>query len=83
MIKYTFEDDSIMEVGYLSSENVVKFDVTVKANSYFAIGYGPSMFDTDMVMWTADGSNSKTTDLWSTSHARPSTDSQQDYTSTI
>ena len=57
--------------------------MTVKANSYFSIGYAPTMFNTDMVMWQANGANSKVTDLWSTGHSAPATDSNQDYTSTF
>lgn len=50
-VKYTFEDYSELEVGYLPDEQLVKFEVTVKANQWFSIGFGPTMYDTDMVLW--------------------------------
>ena len=35
------------------------------------------MFDTDMILFQANGKKSKVTDLWSTSHAKPKTDKIQ------
>lgn len=40
-----------MTVGYDLAEEVISFNVKVPENTYFAIGYGPSMKDTDMVIW--------------------------------
>jgi hypothetical protein len=49
----------------------VKYEVTVPNGQYFAIGYGWSMTDCDMVWWSANSSQSTQEDLWSTSHDKP------------
>lgn len=36
-------------------------------NNYFAIGFGPVMANTDMILWQANGKQSMTSDMWSTS----------------
>ena len=40
-------------------------------NTYFAIGFGYSMIETDMIMWTVSESQSDVQDLWSTEFDRP------------
>jgi len=65
-----------LEIGYLPDEQLVKFIVSVKANQWFSIGYAPTMYNTDMVLWQAKGAYSSVTDLWSTGHVKPTTDTQ-------
>lgn len=62
---------------------MVTFVATVPNNNYFAIGFGTSMRNTDMILWQAIGEKSVTTDLWSTGHGRPATDSNQNLDSSF
>ena len=52
-------------------------------NSYFAIGFGRGMYNTDMILWQANSANSITSDLWSTSESTPNLDKKNDLTSTF
>jgi len=61
----------------------VHFTITVPNNNYFAIGFGPTMYSTDMILWQASGATSKVTDLWSTSHAKPLADKKNDLVSSF
>jgi len=56
--------------------------VYVRANSYFAIGYGHNMFNTDMVFWGANNTDSQQLDLFSTGHYEPSIDPINVYNTT-
>ena len=68
---------------WLPTPNSVRFLVVVPANNYFSIAYGTTMFGTDMVIWEANGPNSKALDLYSYGWETPIIDSQQDYTTTF
>ena len=61
----------------------VRFSATVPNNHYFSIGFGSTMYSTDMVVWQANSQNSLVLDLWSTGHQTPITDKVQNYVSTI
>ena len=67
--------DSFLEYSWEPETKMVTFVATVPNNNYFAIGFGTSMRNTDMILWQAIGEKSVTTDLWSTSYGRPATDS--------
>lgn len=41
------------------------------------------MFNTDMILWQANGKNSKGVDLWSRGHFSPDIDSHQDWETTF
>ena len=41
----------------------------IQKNSYFAIGFGQTMTNTDMWLWQAQGANSTVTDMWSVSNS--------------
>ena len=60
-----------------------RFYVIVKYNQYFSIGFAPTMTNCDMVVWQANGANSKCVDLYSTGHPTPSTDANQNYVTTF
>jgi len=59
----------------MSGPTTVSFRTVMPDNDYFAIGFGSSMTNTDMILWQSNGANSKATDLWSTGHSTPTTDS--------
>lgn len=41
------------------------------------------MFNTDMILWQAKGTNSATTDMWSTNHNMPAFDQKNNLQSTF
>jgi hypothetical protein len=47
---------------------------------WFSIGFGPDMYDIDMLAWHADGDNSYFKDYWSTKKDTPGEDSEQNLT---
>jgi len=53
-------------IYYDPAAKTIVYNVNVVSGTYVAIGYGPSMTDTDMVFWNADGANSIQTDMYST-----------------
>ena len=55
-----------MQIRANQAEQMLMFNITVPNQNYFAIGFGLTMIDTDMILWQANGDNSLTTDLWST-----------------
>ena len=54
----TYDDGSSIEISYLPSSNEIQYIANVTATSYFALGYGTSMTNTDMVSWIANGTGS-------------------------
>ena len=70
----TFKDGSYLNTYALNTTHA-RFNVIVKSNQYFSLGFGKTMTNCDMVVWQANGANSKVVDLWSTGHPTPSTDS--------
>jgi hypothetical protein len=51
------------------------FKAVIPNNSWFSIGFGPSMTDCDMITWFAENKTGSTKDYWSDSHATPEEDS--------
>ena len=68
---------------WMKDNNNIRMNVTVPNNHYFSVGFGKTMTNCDMVLWQANGLQSKTVDLWSKGRFTPDTDSQQDYNSTF
>ena len=50
------------------------FGAEVPHNQYLSIGLRNSMFNVDMILWQANGRNSKGVDLWSRGHFEPDID---------
>lgn len=48
--------------------------VVMPETSWFSIGFGASMEDTDMIAWFNKGGKGQTRDLWSGGYGRPATD---------
>ena len=55
----------------------------VPKNTWLGFGWGPDMDQTSMIEWSADGSNSYTTELWSPEEGYPDTITDSCYTTTI
>ena len=45
---------------------------------WFSIGFGTNMYNTDMIVWHADGDESNVIDYYSTENWTPEADEQQD-----
>jgi hypothetical protein len=60
--------NTILYVGIDAPKQILKFNVTIPDQNYFAIGFGKSMTNTDMIVWQAQGSKSLCQDWWSTSN---------------
>ena len=53
--------------------------VSMPDKMWFSIGFGTSMKNTDMIVWHADGDESRVIDYWSTQKFTPEIDEQQDF----
>ena len=56
----------------------IKMIVSMPDKMWFSIGFGTSMKNTDMIVWHADGDESRVVDYWSTQKFTPEIDEQQD-----
>ena len=75
-----FDNGSRMNITYsLANDNIV-FDVLVMNNSYVGIGYGNQMTNTDLVFWSANGTESFCQDLWGYAKRKPLIDTYNAYT---
>jgi hypothetical protein len=56
--------------------NVIDFTAEVPVNTWLSIGFGPSMYNVDMILMQAYSTISKSvvTDLWSTTKSTPNPD---------
>jgi len=55
----------------------------VPNSSWFAIGFGEKMKDTDMIAWSAQDNFSNSIDMYSTGYGVPSTDAQNNVETTF
>ena len=51
-------------------------------NSYFAIGFGADMVNTDMLLWQATPGSPIAKDMWSSTFSTPQVDTQQNWQTT-
>lgn len=72
-----------INVMYDFREQHVRFTVLVQDGTYTAFGWGPTMTNTDMVVWQANGKKSTVLDLYSTGHNPPSVDAVSAYDTKI
>ena len=56
----------------------IVFRTIIPNNSWFAIGFGTKMVNTDMIGWFVDNKVGSTRDLWSTGYGQPADDLQND-----
>ena len=69
-VHYLLSEDSL-KVTWDQTTSVVTFEVTVPTNTYFGLGFGPTMTNTDMILWQNYGDASLVTDLWSNTNVTP------------
>ena len=72
--------DNWVKIGYDASKSMVKFEADVGKDQWFAVGFGPSMRDVDMVVFQGKDEG-VLQDLWQSGayYATPDPDVQQDY----
>lgn len=70
-------------MNYLADKGMMMFVVKAKNNSYFGLGFGPTMTNTDMVIWQANGDKSTQWDAWSANTLAPTQDSSNGYDTTF
>ena len=58
-------------IYYDSDNDVVNFTAEVLNNSYFAVGFGDSMFDTNMIYWLENPDTTEWQELYSTEEGHP------------
>lgn len=58
-----------VHIDYNSETQLVEFVARVRMNSYLAIGFGPTMQDTSMILWKSKGMSSSQVQLYSTSNS--------------
>ena len=47
---------------------------TIPNKSYLSVGFGPTMRETDMIVWRWNDDETEVDNLWSTSYSRPASD---------
>lgn len=65
---------SALTISYDDVKDLVDFKATVKANTYFSVGFGKSMTDCDMVVFQGQGESGLVTDRWSVGYDVPMLD---------
>jgi hypothetical protein len=63
----------------LLNQTHISLNASIPHNCYVSLGFGQTMFDTDMVIWQTNGNQSMVTDAYSYSHNVPTFDEIQDY----
>ena len=59
---------------YDKAANDLVFRVVVPDNSWFSIGFGNTMTNTDMITWSVENETGRTVDYWSTDREKPKED---------
>jgi hypothetical protein len=67
-------------MSYDKVKDLVEFKATVKRGTYFAVGFGTSMTDCDMVVFQGQGERGVVTDRWSEGYGVPTIDAVQSVT---
>ena len=60
--------------AWLPTPTTIRFLVVVPNNQYFAIGFGKTMTNCDMVIWQAASAQSRVQDLYSFDRSTPTID---------
>ena len=82
MSKYTYTMAVTYEAASGDTPERIRMLLKMPDQMWFAIGFGSSMTNTDMIAWHSNGKDSYVQDYWSTSKAEPKLDDSQDVTNT-
>ncbi len=74
--KYVFQLDITYEAATAETPERLRIVSNIPDNMYYAIGFGNSMTDTDMIAWHAKAEESYVEDYWSTGRSKPAVDKQ-------
>lgn len=69
--------------AWLSGPSTATFRVVAPQNSYFAIGFGSTMYGADVILWQASGASSGALNLYSSGEVTPVVDSVQNLKTTF
>jgi hypothetical protein len=62
-------DGQHLQIKYDTETDELVFTATVQEDSWFGIGFGPGMYDVDMIVWLEE--DDETLDLWSSGYRKP------------
>ena len=62
---------STISMYYDSASDLVNFSAAVAPNSYVAVGFGTSMFDTDMIYWLQNPDTDEWAEVYATGESKP------------
>ena len=74
---------STTQISYNPINQTINYIANIPNKGYFSVGYGTSMYNTDMIVWFAMGATSSQSDLYSTSHDKPKTLTPNSYVTTF
>jgi len=72
-----------VHINYNEVTKMVEFTARVRMNAYLAIGFGPTMEDTSMILWQSKGLSSAQTQLYSKSNKETPEVVTNEWTSTF
>ena len=70
-------DDFSLDACYYDAEQELVLKLVMPETSWFAIGFGSNMEDTDMIAWFNGDGNGFAKDYWSSGYGRPAEDAIQ------
>lgn len=72
-------DEFTIDSCYDDQEEDLVFQVSMPDNAYFSIGFGDSMYNTDMLAWFSDNGTGSVVDYYSEGEYTPSEDITQNF----
>lgn len=75
--KQSWDDFNLKTCFDVTSQELV-FEVDQPDDSWFSIGFGNTMSNTDMISWSVNNGKGKARDLWSTNYSAPIEDENSD-----
>ena len=73
-------DEFALDTCYDKVANEIVFKAVVPDNSWFSIGFGTTMSDTDMIAWFVTNGVGSARDYWSTFYSAPALDTVSNLT---
>ena len=67
----TMSNGSSLAIEWDTANNRVQFWATVMENSFLGLGFGQTMTDTEMIVWSANGNQSYVNTYYSTGNKQP------------
>ena len=80
---YEFERGVTLDVSFDVPQSEILMKATIPIDSYFAIGFGATMDNTDMIVWRSKGTETFVDNLFSLDRSVPQTDGTDYLESTV